>query len=217
MVERLMFWGAKGQAVVLKPIAEAQGYQLDLVYDRDSTVTGPFPGIQCAHEEAEIDDWLSKSQDDAHSFAVAIGGVHGKERLALHAKLAAKGLAPATLRHATAWVAETAELGAGCQILAMSAVGERAQLGEQCIVNTRAGIDHECRLGAGVHVMPGATLAGCVEVGDCVMIGSGAVVLPYLKIGAHAKIGAGAVVTHDVPEGTTVVGNPARALSERET
>jgi UDP-2-acetamido-3-amino-2,3-dideoxy-glucuronate N-acetyltransferase len=43
-------------------------------------------------------------------------------------------------------------------------------------------------------------------------IGSGAVILGGVRIGEGALVGAGAVVTHDVPPGTTVAGNPARPL-----
>lgn len=46
-------------------------------------------------------------------------------------------------------------------------------------------------------------------------IGSGAVILPGLEIGAGALVGAGAVVTRSVPAGATVVGNPARVLTQR--
>lgn len=46
-------------------------------------------------------------------------------------------------------------------------------------------------------------------------IGSGAVILAGVEIGERAMIGAGAVVTRDVPEGATVVGNPARILEAR--
>ena len=51
-----------------------------------------------------------------------------------------------------------------------------------------------------------------VEIGADVWVGGGAIILPGVRIGARAVIGAGSVVTRDVPEGATVVGNPARAL-----
>lgn len=41
-------------------------------------------------------------------------------------------------------------------------------------------------------------------------IGSNATILPGITIGEHSLVGAGAVVTKDVPDGATVVGNPAR-------
>src|SRR3954466_12342678 len=47
-------------------------------------------------------------------------------------------------------------------------------------------------------------------------IGTGAVILGGVTIGARALIGAGAVVTRDVPPGETVVGNPARALDNKQ-
>jgi UDP-2-acetamido-3-amino-2,3-dideoxy-glucuronate N-acetyltransferase len=46
-------------------------------------------------------------------------------------------------------------------------------------------------------------------------IGGGAVILPGITIGAGATVGAGAVVTHDVPAGATVIGNPARLMMTR--
>lgn len=42
-------------------------------------------------------------------------------------------------------------------------------------------------------------------------IGINATILPYVVIGARSLIGAGSVVTHDVPDDTVVLGNPARA------
>ncbi len=43
-------------------------------------------------------------------------------------------------------------------------------------------------------------------------IGAQSVILPGVIIGKDAMIGAGCVVTHDVPDGETVCGNPARPV-----
>jgi acetyltransferase-like isoleucine patch superfamily enzyme len=49
-------------------------------------------------------------------------------------------------------------------------------------------------------------------VEDGASIGAGAVILPGIRIGKYAMVGAGAVVTKDVPDDTTVIGNPAQPL-----
>lgn len=54
-----------------------------------------------------------------------------------------------------------------------------------------------------------------VRIGRNVWIGGGAILLPGITVGDDAIIGAGCVVTHDVPAGVTVVGNPARVAGVR--
>ena len=50
-------------------------------------------------------------------------------------------------------------------------------------------------------------------VEDGVTIGMNSTMLGRIKLGKNSKIGAGAVVTHDVPQNTTVIGNPAKIIS----
>jgi UDP-2-acetamido-3-amino-2,3-dideoxy-glucuronate N-acetyltransferase len=47
-------------------------------------------------------------------------------------------------------------------------------------------------------------------------LGSGATILCGVTIGEYAIVGAGALVTKDVPAGTSVAGNPARALVKQD-
>ena len=49
-------------------------------------------------------------------------------------------------------------------------------------------------------------------LGDDVFIGAGAKVLGGITVGNHVKIGANAVVVKDIPDGSTAVGVPARAI-----
>jgi serine O-acetyltransferase len=52
-------------------------------------------------------------------------------------------------------------------------------------------------------------------IGADVNVGTGAKVIGPVRIGAGAVIGANAVVVDDVPEGSTVVGAPARPVARR--
>lgn len=91
----------------------------------------------------------------------------------------------------------------------------------------RIEIGYCCQIGPGVHVYaadhprdPALRRAGLesgapVWIGRNVWIGGGAILLPRIRIGDDAVIGAGSVVTHDVPAGATVAGNPARSLKAK--
>lgn len=62
----------------------------------------------------------------------------------------------------------------------------------------------------------GLEYAKPVSIGSDVWIGGAAVICPGVTIGDRAVIGAGSVVTHNVPAGAVVAGNPARVLRSLE-
>ena len=82
-------------------------------------------------------------------------------------------------------------------------------------------IGETAEIGDGVTIYQNVTLGGTSPdngiagkrhptISDGAIIGSGAQVLGPITIGPRARVGANAVVTKEVPEGTTVVGIPAR-------
>ncbi len=207
-MKKAVIWGASGHAKVIRPILEDRGFSIVALIDKNSDLKSFIPGCPVF----QSGDALPFGADDDISFAIAIGGDKGHDRMQIHDRLSASGFHPVTLVHRAAWVAKTVRLAAGAQVLGMAAVSEEAQIGMHSIINTNASIDHECIIGNGCHVMPAATLAGCVELGDFVTIGSNATILPRIKVGRGAVVGAGAVVTKDVPGYAVVVGNPAKVL-----
>jgi sugar O-acyltransferase (sialic acid O-acetyltransferase NeuD family) len=209
-LKKAIVWGASGHAKVLRPIIEESAFRIVAMIDRDPAAVPIIPGCPIFHS---LEDLLHASvlgPRENVSFAVAIGGDRGKDRIDIHQKLVSRGFLPMKLVHPRAWVADTAQLGDGAQVLGMAAISEEASIGRETIVNTNASIDHESVIGEGCHIMPGATLAGCVVVGDFCTIGSNATVFPRVRIGACAVIGAGSVVIQNIPENAVAIGAPAR-------
>lgn len=213
-IQEIIFWGAAGQAKVLRECLRNTPLNLAAIFDNNPETKPPFPDVPLYYGRGGFESWIANRQSPP-GYLVAIGGDRGKDRLELHTYLDSFGLTPVTAIHPSAFVAASAQIAPGSQILALSAVCVEVTMGISCIINTGATVDHECRLGDGVHIAPGAHLAGCVEIGDMAMIGTGAVVLPHIKIGYGAVVGAGAVVIDDVPPMSVVVGNPARIIKEK--
>lgn len=57
---------------------------------------------------------------------------------------------------------------------------------------------------------------GRVVIGDWVYIGSSALIMPGVTIGDNVLVAAGSVVTHSIPSGKVVAGNPARVICSIE-
>ena len=61
-------------------------------------------------------------------------------------------------------------------------------------------------------VVLGENRGACPVLANDIFIGSGAKIIGGVSIGSNAKVGANAVVLHDVADGETVVGIPARPV-----
>lgn len=137
-------------------------------------------------------------------------------RWAKHQTLQAAGAPLVTVVHPSAVVSTHAILGVGTVLMAGSVVNIDAVVGQAGIINTGATVDHDCRLGNAVHICPGAHLSGYVQVGHGSWVGVGAAVKQGIVLGERVMVGAGAVVVQAVPDGLTVVGNPAMPMGARK-
>jgi sugar O-acyltransferase (sialic acid O-acetyltransferase NeuD family) len=212
-MKEMIFWGATGQAKVLRECLKNAGLKLIAVFDNNQDLSSPFADVPLYVGKQGFETWIKRQNfTQSIGFLVAIGGDKGQDRLEITDYLHSYGLVPLLAKHPTAFMAEDVQLGEGSQVLAHASVCVGAVIGRGCIVNTGATVDHECHLEDGVHICPGAHLAGCVHVGCYSMIGTGAVILPRVKIGEQVIIGAGAVVLKDIPSFSVAVGNPAKIL-----
>ena len=190
-------FGASGHAKVIADIIKASGDMVGEVFD-DSP------------EDKIIDSrkvYSPKENDVEGPMIIAIGSNKIRRLLAERYEIDyAKALHPNTS------ISSSVEVGEGSVVMAGVVIEADTLIGKHCIINTSSSINHECKIGDFVHISPNATLCGSVEVGDGSWIGAGAVVIQGIRIGKNCIVGAGAVVIRDVPDGTTVAGNPAKRI-----
>ena len=124
-----------------------------------------------------------------------------------------------------------AKIGQDCNICSHCLIENDVVIGDRVTVKSGVQLWDGLRVGDDVFIGPNVTftndkypksrninftlLSTRIEVGAS--IGGGATLLPGIVIGAYATVGAGTVVTKDVPPGTTVMGNPARVISQKNS
>jgi len=207
--EKIFVFGASGHAKVVIDIIEKQGlYDIAFLVDDDLTLLGQeFFG----HSVVGGKEDLLASIADPLKGVVAIG--NNRARRSVASWLEGHGFELIPVIHPSVQLGRDVEVGSGTVVMANAVINSSSTIGENVIINTRASVDHDCRVGDGVHIAPGATLCGSVTVGEGSFVAAGATVIPNLTIGRDVTVGAGAVVIRDVPDGATVVGNPARQIS----
>jgi len=87
-------------------------------------------------------------------------------------------------------------------------------IGEGTKIDSLVHISHNCKIRKHCFFASGTETGGGSIFGDYCHVATGVCTLPGIKIGNNVLIGVGAVVTKDVPDNTTVVGNPAMEISE---
>ena len=117
----------------------------------------------------------------------------------------------ATLVHPMASISTRARLGRGVIVNPGVVIGGGVSIGDHVMLCPGCIIGHESSIGDYSVVAPGAVISGLVEVGTACYVGAGSAVRQKLRVGPGSLVGMGAVVLRDVPGGSCVVGNPARA------
>ena len=92
-------------------------------------------------------------------------------------------------------------------------IDENSNVQDNCVVHVSK--NYPVNIGKNVSIGHGAIIHGCT-IEDNVLVGMGAIILNGAKISKNCLVGAGALVTEnkEFPEGSLIIGSPARAVKE---
>ena len=93
------------------------------------------------------------------------------------------------------------------------AIGDETNIQENTIIHADPG--YPVKIGNNCTIGHNAIIHGCT-IGNNTLIGMGATILNNAKIGNNCLVGAGALVTEnkEFPDGSLIVGSPAKAVKE---
>lgn len=121
-------------------------------------------------------------------------------------------------------------LGEYCNISTHVEIGRGVKIGDRCRIGSCSFIPEGVEIEDDVFIGPGVVFCNDryppsdgwktgpkTVVRKGAAIGANSSILPGITIGPGALVGAGSVVTHNVPAGALVAGNPAREIERKQT
>lgn len=207
-------FGAGGCGRGIMPLARAQAAGADedirLVFVDDGKAGQVING----HDVLDFAAFCTEPATTRH-IAIAIADPVTRARLAAECDAAA--LLPLSVSAPGVTIMDDVEIGPGALLSPGMVITSNIRIGRHFHGNIHSIVEHDCVIGDCVTFAPGVRCNGAIHIGDGAYIGAGAVIRQGtaarpVRIGAGAVVGMGAVVLGDVPDGATVVGNPARVL-----
>lgn len=194
--------GYSGHSYVCIEVAHSMGFTVEVYYDLLEKKSNPY-GLKYIGSENEIrgtNNLFPSVGSNAIRRKIYNNIVHLPDNKIVN------------LIDTSAIVSTSTKLKTGILICPRAVINAQVSIAEGVICNTGSIIEHECIIGAFSHIAPGAVLAGNVSVGESTFIGANSTIKEGTIIGSNVIVGAGAVVLNDIPDNTTVVGNPAKKI-----
>ena len=119
-----------------------------------------------------------------------------------------------TLVHPSARVSRFAHLGQGTVVFQNVTIASDVRVGDHVVVLPNSVLSHDDIVGDYSCIAGGVCISGRVSVGRACYLGSNCTIREGVRLGDYCLVGMGSAVLKDVPNNTTVVGSPARALRQ---
>ncbi len=184
-----------------------------------------FKGFLAQEEPRALEKWqihhpvLAAPEDyepePDDRFLLAIGAMNARQ--ATTAAIQSKGGEFISFIHPQAFVASTAEIGAGAVIYPFATVSNSAKLGPNVHLNYYASVGHDCQVGPLCLLAPYATLNGFVTLEDQVYISTHGTVAPGCTMKRNSKLSANSACMRDAAESMFVFGVPGRQVPRMDS
>lgn len=215
MTELYGIYGASGFGREIMPIARQlleNNVNCELVFIDDNPESDQING----HRILTFEEFKAHP---AGSKYISIAIANSKAREMLFEKISNNGIHHWSITALQTMLMDDCTVGENSILCSFVTLTSNIKIGKSFHANIYSYVAHDCVIGDFVTFAPSVKCNGNVEISDHAYIGTGAIIKQGkpgrpLKIGRGAIIGAGAVVTKNVPEGVTVIGNPAVLLTK---
>lgn len=122
---------------------------------------------------------------------------------------------PTAIVDDSAIIGKNVKIGAFCEIRANVTIGDNTTFGSRCTISAGATIGKNCTIKYGFVLTDTPDISQndkkeVGSIGDNVLIGANVTLMPAVNLADNCIVGACSQVRHDVEEGQTVYGNPAK-------
>ena len=200
MNDTINLFGASGHAKVVMDIMNACNIKLGFLFDDDTSIIN-FNGY-------EVTSNYNSEQLKDYPTIISIGNNYTRKRIYESHTI----IDQQPLIHPSAIISKDVKIGVGSVVMPNVVINSGAVIGKNCIINSSAVIEHDCYIEDYVHISPNAALAGGVKIMEGSHIGIGSSIIQLMTIGKWTTIGAGSVIIKNIPDNSTVVGNPGKVI-----
>ncbi len=150
-----------------------------------------------------------------YQFVIALGYKHLELKNRICNELLEQNKALPNIIHNTCYVSDQTVLGVGNVCYPMCNIDINSQIGNVNIFNNSVIISHDNTIGDANFFAPGFTSSGKVEIGQFNFFGSRSIISNVRTVGNNNIVCIGTVVTKNIPNNSSVIGNPMKMLSSK--